>query len=462
MIVREGGVRLFMPPGKGKTSTVLKAFKILKDADLIDALLVLAPCRVIDTSWPQELKKWADFDSLTYATIHGEEGGTALENQMTRRAAMESDADVYLMNIEGLRSSEWCLGKKTSGYPVNPYAVKWLKGKRVMLAVDESQRFKSWDSPTTRILKKYLTYFKRRLVLTGTPKEDKLDDLFSQFYITDMGVDFGPHITRFRREYLMRDFDGNVLPYPDSVDRICAKIAPTTIMLEDDEKVAIQDVDYWVPMPEAAKKIYNQLKKEFLAAIEGKTVMAPNTGVLYNKLRQCAQGAVWLTDDNDGRYVTLHGAKHDQLQNLLEELNGDPLFCMYSFRHDYLRMEERIGQIPRIGGGVSSKAGIEYVNQFGAGALPLLMAHPDSAAYGIDGLQQNCNRICWFGMDWSWRKVYQANKRIVRHGTKAEEVYVYRILTDCAIERAILDTVQAKKKGAATFTATLKEYLLNE
>lgn len=462
LIAREGGVRLFMPPGKGKTSTVYKAFKILKDAGLIDAMLVIAPCRVIDTSWPQEMVKWADFEGLTYSAIRGEEGGTKLENQIRRQQAMEADADVYSMNIEGLLSSEWCLGKKTSGYPVNPFAVKWLSSKRIMLVVDESQRFKNWDGLTTRTLRKYLKYFKRRVILTGTPKENKLDDLFSQFFITDMGADFGQYITHFRREYLMRDYDGNILPYPDSMDRICAKIAPTTIMLEEEERVPLQEVDYWVQMPKEAKKLYNELKKEFLTTIEGKTVMAPNAGVLYNKLRQCAQGAIWLTDDKDGRYATLHSAKHDQLENLLEELNGDPLFCLYAFRHDYLRLEERMGSVPRIGGGVSSRAGIEAVEQFGAGHLPLLMAHPDSAAYGIDGLQHKCNRICWFGMDWSYRKVYQANKRIDRHGSTAEEVYIYRILADCAIERAILDMVKEKKEGAEEFTSKLREYLKNE
>jgi len=460
LIVQTGGTRLFLPPGKGKTSTVLKAFRILKDAGLVDSMLVIAPGRVIDTSWPQEIDKWQDFDGLTYATIHGGQG-TGEKTAAIRRAAMEQEADIYLMNIEGLLRPEWCLGKKTSGYPANPYALKWLKSKRVMLVIDESHRFKTWMSILMRTLKKYLPYFKRRLIMTGSVKEDKLDDLFSQCYITDMGADLGDRITHFRREYLMRDWDGNIVPYPDSVDRICSKIAPTTLMLEDDEKLPINEVDWWVKMPPEVRKQYNQLKKEFLVEVDGKTIMSVNAGVLFNKLRQFAQGAIWLTEES-GKYLDLHSAKIDMLQNLIEELRGDPLFCMYLFKHDYMRLEKQIGPVARIGGGVSRTLGQNWCRAFGAGTVPLLMAHPDSAAYGIDGLQMNCNKMCWLGYSVSYRAVYQAQKRIVRPGTKADEVYIYRILTDCAVERAVLDMVQQKMNGAAQFLSTLKEHLKNE
>ena len=91
MLIVQDNARLFLPPGKGKTSTVLKTFKSLKKAGFVDALLVLAPLRVITTSWPQDLEKWADFDDLTYTTIHGGRDG--------RTAAMKEDVDVYLMNV---------------------------------------------------------------------------------------------------------------------------------------------------------------------------------------------------------------------------------------------------------------------------------------------------------------------------------------------------------------------------
>ena len=78
-------------------------------------------------------------------------------------------------------------------------------------------------------------------------------------------------------------------------------------------------------------RFLNELKKEFLLSIQGKLVMAPNSGVLYGKLRQMAQGAVFDTPDYKPRgektpWIRVHDMKLDALENLLEELNGEPAF----------------------------------------------------------------------------------------------------------------------------------------
>lgn len=451
LIVSEGGVRLFLPPGKGKTSVVLKAFSVLKKLNLVDVLLVLAPLRVVTTSWPQEIEKWEDFADLTYTVIHG--GGEG------RGWAMEQDVDVYLMNVEGLLTKEWCLGPKKRGYPLNPTALKFLKGKRVMLAVDESTKFKNSQSRRFKTLKKYLPYFQRRVIMTGTPKPNTIEDLFGQCYITDMGQDLGAFVTHFRNEYMQLGYDGKLHPQPTALERIAEKIAPTTLQLEDDEAMPLTVVDYWVPMPEHCREQYEELKKEFITEIQGKTVMAPNAGVLWTKLRQFAQGAIWMPHDPEP--LIIHDAKIDMFENLMVELGGDPLFCLYQFRHDYARMCQRLGYaVPHIASGVSAAQGAAYCRSFGAGGMPLLLGQPQSVAHGIDGLQGNCNRVCWFGLDWSWEMYYQANRRVARSGSKADQVYIYRIMMDCPTERAVLESVEGKKNSEAEFLQILRSHLL--
>lgn len=451
LIVQNGGTRLFLPPGKGKTATVLKAFDTLRRLDMVDVLLVLAPLRVITTSWPQDIKKWADFDHLRVATIHGGSDG--------RTAALEADADVFLMNVEGLLTKEWALGSTKRGSPPNPVAMKFLKGKRVMLAVDESTRFKNSQSARFKTLRKYLPYLKRRVIMTGTPKPNKLDDLFSQCFITDMGEDLGEYVTHFRQKYMFKDYAGNLQPLPFAAAQVAEKIAPTTLQLEDDEAMPLTVADFWVPMPESIRPQYEQLKRDFIASIEGRTVMAPNSGVLWGKLRQICQGALWMPGETE--HIELHGAKIDVLENLLEELNGDPLFCLYQFRHDRLRIDARLKKsVPYIGSGVSAKQGAAWCQMFGAGQLPLLLGQPQSVAHGVDGLQNNCNRVCWFGLDWSWENYYQANRRVARHGSKADQVFIYRIMMDCPTERAVLASVEGKKSSEEEFLAILRSFLL--
>lgn len=452
LIVSEGGVRLFLPPGKGKTSVVLKAFTVLKRLDMVDCLLVLAPLRVVTTSWPQELDKWEDFAHLSYTIIHG-----GSEN---RQWAMEQDCDVFLMNVEGLLTKEWKLGDKKRGCPVNPIAMKFLQGRRVMLAIDESTRFKNSQSDRFKALKKYLPYFPRRVIMTGTPKPNTIEDLFGQCYLTDMGEDLGQFVTHFRGEYMSMGYDGKWHPQSTAMERIAEKIAPTTLQLEDDEAMPLTIVDYWVPMPESCKPAYEELKKEFITEIQGKTVMAPNAGALWTKLRQFGQGAIWMPGEEN--YLEVHQAKLDAFENLIEELNGDPLFTLFQFRHDYMRIEKRLGRgpLPRVSSGISAAQGAVYCRLFGAGGIPLLLGHPQSVAHGVDGLQANCNKVCWFGMDWSWENYYQANRRVARSGSKADQVFIYRIMMDCPTERAVLESVEGKRTSEEEFLKILRAHLL--
>jgi len=462
-ILTNHGTRIFLKPGRGKTAAVLKAFQVLRDKDIVDAMLVLAPLRVIMTSWPQQIEQWADFDGMTYGIIHGGQKG--------RRGAMESDKDVYLMNVEGLLRDEWKLTKK---YPnrkksptvPNPYATKWLESKRVMIVVDESTKFSNPASARFKTLKAYLSrnLFSKRVILTGTPQPKKLENLFSQCYITDNGEDLGQYITHFRNLYMMPSPSGfGYEALPNAMNKVAAKIAPTTVEDEGSQEAAeAEEVDIIVKMPDDVRKRYNELKREFITLIEGQTVMAPNAGVLYGKMRQLAQGAIFTEED---KWVEVHPFKIMAMQNLLEELNGDPLFCLYKYRHDFIRLEKEINKgqpLPRIGGGVSAAAGVSYCRQFAAGGLPLLLGHPLSAAHGIDGLQASCNNVCWMGLETSWENYYQANLRIVRHGTTAERVSIYRVVTDCAVEWAALDMVRDRKSSEADLLSAIKDNILQE
>jgi len=444
LILGGQGARLFLHPGKGKTSTVLKSFQILKRQGLVDHLFVLAPLRVITTSWPAQIEHWQDFEDMTYSIVHGD-----------REEALERDVDVYLMNNEGLIGNTFRAG---NGKP-SAYITKWLRAKRVMLVVDESTKFKNSNSSRFKILKHLLPHFSYHTILTGTPQPKNLEDLFAQCFITDGGRDLGKFVTHFRSSYMQRDFDGfGFSPAPGAPERVAAKIAPTTLQLEYEEALPSQVIPIWIPMPEAMVQPYNELKKEFMTTLGDATVIAPTAAAVLIKLRQLAQGAMY---DENGKVLEVHGAKLDALENLLAELDGEPLFCLTQFKHDALRMSERLGYtVPYIGSGASATQGAEWVKAFSMGLIPLLTGHPLSVAHGIDGLQQSCCNVVWFGMDWSYENTYQANLRVVRSGNKAEQVFIYQLLIDCPTERAMMESVRDKESSEAGFCALLRKNML--
>jgi hypothetical protein len=450
-----------LKPGRGKTAVALKVYDILKKNDLVDCMLVIAPLRVITTSWPHQLSYWQDFDHLSYAIIHG--------GERARKAAMEADVDVYLMNFEGLIGTEFgpiCTnpGAKRKSYRGNPYALAWFKGKRVMLVCDESTAFKDPNTLRSKALACYLPYTNRRVVMTGTPRPGKLENLFFQCYITDLGKDLGQFITHFRNSYMRPDESGyGYVELPGAAARVAAKIAPTTIVSEGDDDMPIMEVNVWVPMPPHIKEKYNELKKEFLLRLGDSVVMAPNAGVLWGKLRQFAQGAIIDTIQDDGSWLEVHEGKLDALENILAELDGEPAFCLYAYRHDFERINKRLGyDVPRVGGGVSVGLGVAHCKMFSAGHIPVMLGHPQSVALGIDGLQNNCSNIIWFGGDPSWERTYQANLRIARSGSKADAVTVYRIMLDCGVERSIRMSCLSKALSESEFLSLLRNNLSTE
>jgi hypothetical protein len=326
-----------------------------------------------------------------------------------------------------------------------------------MLAIDESTKMKNPASKRFKLIKTILGEFSYHTIMTGTPKPNSLEDLFSQCYLTDGGRDLGQFITHYRRQYMQPSPDGfGFLPLPGAMERVAEKIAPTTLQLEYEEALPSQVIPIWVPMPPEIRPKYEELRKEFMTTLGDADVIAPTSAAALIKLRQFAQGALYL----DGDVVEIHQAKLDALENLLVELNGEPLFCLTAFRHDVARISARLGApVPYIGSGTTAVQGAAHCSSFSMGSIPLLLGHPASVAHGVDGLQNSCNNVVWFGLTWSWEEFYQANLRVVRSGNKADQVYIYQIMVDCGVERAMLASVQEKSSSEAKFCSLLRELL---
>ncbi len=80
-------------PGVGKTSISLAAFKILKDQGVAKRALIIAPINPMNLVWPQELKRWLDFNHFTYQVLHGPDKEELLDN----------DCDINITNFESLQ-----------------------------------------------------------------------------------------------------------------------------------------------------------------------------------------------------------------------------------------------------------------------------------------------------------------------------------------------------------------------
>jgi len=431
---------LFLDPGLGKTSITLATLKVLKHTKMFDKALVVAPLRVCYSVWPREVEKWNDFKELKTVILHGKE----------KEKRLEEDADLYIINPEGL---SWLFNHrhfKRFGFDV--------------LIIDESSKFKSTKTKRFKSIKHRLSSFNRRYILTGTPVPNGYIDLFGQIYILDMGRALGRYITHYRNSYFRQTgFGGYVWTLQENAAvAIRQRIDPITLRLESRDYLELPqriENNIYVELSDKAVKIYKEMQSEFFAFLQGKFLTAVSAAVASGKCRQIANGGVY---DEDSKAHHLGMWKAEATKDLVDELQGTPCLIAYEFNHDLDRLRKVFGKaVPFIGGGVSAKKSSIIADKWNAGEIPVLIGHPASMAHGLN-LQNAGNHVIWHSLPWNLEWYDQFNQRVLRQGSKHSKVFIHHIIAEHTIDEVILSVLKSKDKTQKSLLDGLKKIAAKE
>ena len=299
-------------------------------------MLVVAPLRVIYNVWPKQKDEWEEFKDLKVVTLHGP----------SKEAALLEKADIYCINPEGL---EWLLNptyetKTDSNGRVVVNKKKIVKvDNRIfdlcnVLLVDESTKFKEYSTNRFALLRFVIPKFKRRYILTGTIAPNGLLDLFGQIFILDQGASLGRYITHYRDKWFHQVGYGGYQWDPDvgAKESIAKAIAPLVLQVDIKDYVKMPKLlpphDIYVDLPPVVMKQYRTMEKKMIAEVLAGNIVAKNAAVASGKCRQIANGALYTSPS--GEYEILHGEKLDALEDLLEQLQGQPVLIAYVFDFD--------------------------------------------------------------------------------------------------------------------------------
>ena len=193
-----------------------------------------------------------------------------------------------------------------------------------------------------------------------------------------------------------------------------------------------------VHLTNAEAKRYKEFKKEFVISDSNEIeVTAANAASLSNKLVQMANGAVY---SDDHRIIKLHDQKLDALEDIIEAANGEPVLVAYWFKHDLLRIQERLNKLRIQSTVLKNEADIHEWNK---GNISVGLLHPASAGHGLN-LQKGGHHLVWFGLTWSLELYQQTNARLWRQGQQANTVIIQHIVTEGTIDADILKALTAK------------------
>ncbi len=409
--------------GCGKTVITLTAINDLKyNRFKVHKVLVIAPKKVAEDTWTREQEKWEHLKNLRVVSVLG--------TLKKRIIALNTPADIYVINRENV---EWLVDYYKNEWPFD------------MVVIDELSSFKNASSKRFKAMKRIRPLIKRIVGLTGTPAPNGYIDLWAQIYLLDQGERLEPYITHYRQKYFEpdkrnRDVVFSYKAKSNSVEIIKDRISDICISLNAKDYLnmpkLIIDTKY-IQLDAKAKKDYDKFEREMFLQIEGDEIDVTSAAALTNKLLQFSNGAVYKQDSNE--FVEAHKCKIEALMELVEALQGQPALIFYNFKHDLSRIEQALKKIKLRVGILKSP---EDIAKWNNRELDILLAHPASAAYGLN-LQDGGNHIIWFGLNWSLELYKQANARLYRQGQK-ENVVIHHLVAAGTMDESVLAALDEK------------------
>lgn len=416
-----GRVVLADDMGLGKTVQALAAAELLRRRRGIERVLVIAPASV-KYQWKTEIEK---FTALPAQVIDG--------LLPTRRALYASPAFFTLASYE--------LVLKDLSY------MQELRPDLIIL--DEAQRIRNWTTATARTVKQLKSRY--AFVLTGTPLENKLEELFSVVEFVD-GRRLGPAF-RFLHEHRMEDEKGRLLGYR-GLDKIHSQLSP--ILLRRTRAEVLKqlpkrtDQIFRVPLtPEQAEPYFEQ--NDILAQLMRKwEKQGWLSDIDQKRILCCIQNMRMLCDSTflfDKQ--THHSPKLREFQEILRELAIEENRKVVVFS-EYERMTFLAGEALRklgigfvsLHGGIPSAKRGALIEKFRNDSECKVFLSTDAGGVGLN--LQAASAVVNFEPPWNPARLEQRIGRVHRLG-QSRPVHIIHMLTSGSIEERVWETLRLKK-----------------
>ena len=440
---------LWASMGLGKSVMTMTALEALYLSGMSRPTLILGPKRVAESVWSEEVPKWDHLSGLSVSPIVG----TIKE----RRAAMRLDAPIYTTNYENL---EWLVEQWGDRWPYGTVvADEATKLKGLRLSVRTSSKGKEFiagqGGKRARALGMIAhTKVDRFIELTGTPSPNGLKDLWGQMWFLDAGKRLGRTYEAFKQRWFERSYDGsNISPREYAEKQIHAAISDICLTIDAKDYFDIREPivnNIYVDLPPKARALYRAMEKDMFVQLADRTSEAFGAAAKTQKCLQLASGAVYVdpladteASPRSKEWREVHDVKLQALEEVIEEAGGAPVIVVYEFRSDLERLKKAFPK----GRHFSTK---QDEKDFKAGKIPVLFAHPASMGHGIDGFQNVCNIMAFFGHNWSLGDYQQSIERIgpVRQLQAGLDrpVFIHHIIARDTVDELVMERRESKRE----------------
>ncbi|MCC6473913.1 MAG: DEAD/DEAH box helicase [Burkholderiales bacterium] len=319
-----------------------------------------------------------------------------------------------------------------------------------LIILDEAQRIKNWEAKTSRVIKSLRSPF--ALVLTGTPLENRLDELYSVVEFIDERR-LGPAY-RFIHRHRVASDTGKVLGYRkleslrEHLKPVLLRRTRTSVALElpprTNEIVRIEPTEEQSDLHNAHMQVVSTItRKRFLTEMD---LLRLQKALL---LARMSANSTFLVDKKPPGY----SSKLERAAELFEALCAEKerkllVFSEWTTMLDLVEPQLRRldAGFVRLDGSVPQKRRQQLVSRFQGDPACRVFLTTNAGATGLN--LQAADTVVNLDLPWNPALLEQRIARAHRMGQK-RPVQVYLLVTEGTIEENLLATLSAKHELAA-------------
>lgn len=424
---------VFHEQGLGKTKIAIDVMLYWLQNKKVDTVLFVTK-RGLVTNWKEELEKHTYFKVKTLSN-----------DQNSNYYVLNSSSRVILTHYEVLNKEK------------NRFKKYYLKSRNVGIVLDESQKIKNPDSKLTQTYFELSSYFKKKIIMTGTPIANRPYDIWAQIYFLDKGVSLGENFKEFKEEvdlsnklnkndFLQNTFESNMREIYAKIQHLMVRETKDSGIITLPKKVY---KNILCEMENMQADLYRSILQDLVVDIvkDGVELTDDNSELLKRLLRliQVASNPIVMNDN----YSNIPG-KVNELDRIIDEVvsSQEKVIIWTSFVknvHELSLRYRKYGAVT-ITGQIDSEVKDMNVRSFKTDEnCKVLIATPMSAKEGLT--LTVANHTVFYDRSLSLDDYLQAQDRIHRI-SQTKTCYIYNLIAKNSIDIWVDELLKSKHLAA--------------
>ena len=413
----------FMEMGTGKTKVLIDNAAMLYDKGKINGALIVAPKGVVGTWYSNELPTHLPDHIENVSVLWQANIFKKQQEKLETLYEIETALHILIMNVEAFST--------TKGVD---FAKKFLSCHDTLMAIDESTTIKTPSAKRTKNILALAEEAKYRRIMTGSPVTKNPLDLYSQcYFLSPWSLDFSSYYA-FRNRYAemktlhMHGRQIQVVNGFKNLGELSDKIKDFSYRVLKEDCLDLPDkifIKRQISLSKEQRKLYDQMKKQALAILNGKQSTTVNALTQLMRLHQITCGH--FTDDNGGTQP-IENNRISELMDVLEDVEGKAIIWAH-YQYDINQIIKAV--VAKYGpGSVVDYYGLtpkderqDNIKRFQDDPkCRFFVGTPSTGGYGIT--LTAANTVIYYSNGYDLEKRLQSEDRAHRIGQKKPVTYV--------------------------------------